>query len=456
MIAVRGGDDYLLVDSRSEAPEKARVLADGVLYPSFNIHSILARGYWEEGSLPDDELDALISEAEVRPTDEEMSLNNRLYALWGMFAQAQSGEEKVEVFFQAQEVRRELSSDANVHNYIGNMLTHLLALDVDIEDVRESLTDDTNRYQPTTFAKSLRAHVEAWCHGAGSRPRAWAKWTDGIYPDYRTLAEKSVRADSVRLHEYATHILSSQAFAFNLFLPFRKGAKGRLSERISEIVGARVTIDRVHFEWVPPGGLLGELDGDRPMGDEPATGVDVALWGRLKNHRRAVVLIEVKLSEGNFTHCGGRNSRRNGRRDVCESAKLFLDEPNACYLRRPWGKQRDRRYWEIFARSHGSVWNAFPNTNLDGPCPFAYDMQQPMRNLAIARGLEQEDMVERAWFALCAHDANRDIAMHWENWKRLLGDPSMAPSLRASEVVAIGEADGLKDWAAYMRARYRL
>ena len=98
-----------------------------------------------------------------------------------------------------------------------------------------------------------------------------------------------------------------------------------------------MTIDRVHFEWVPPGGLLGELDGDRPMGDEPATGVDVALWGRLKNHRRAVVLIEVKLSEGNFTHCGGRKSRRNRRRDVCESAKLFLDEPNACYLRRPWG-----------------------------------------------------------------------------------------------------------------------
>ena len=330
MIAVRGGDDYLLVDSRSEAPEKARVLADGVLYPPFNINSILARGYWEEGSLPDDELDALISEAEVRPTDEEMSLNNRLYALWGAFARAQSEEEIVEVFFEAQEVRGELPWDANVHNYVGNMLTHLLAFDVDIEGVRETMTDDTNRHEPLPFAKSLRAHMESWCHRAGSRPRAWAKWTDGIYPDYRTLAEKSVRADSVKLHEYVTHILSSQAFAFNLFLPFRAGTKGSLSEHISEMVGARVTIDRVQFEWVPPGGLLGELDGDRPIGDEPATGVDVALWGRLKNRRRAVVLTEVKLSEGNFTHCGGRKSRRNGRRDVCESAKLFLDEPKGC------------------------------------------------------------------------------------------------------------------------------
>ena len=64
--------------------------------------------------------------------------------------------------------------------------------------------------------------------------------------------------------------------------------------------------------------------------DQSATGVDVALWGRLKNRRRAVVLTEVKLSEGNFTHCGGRKSRRNRRRDVCESAKLFLDEPKGC------------------------------------------------------------------------------------------------------------------------------
>ena len=63
-------------------------------------------------------------------------------------------------------------------------------------------------------------------------------------------------------------------------------------------------------------------------------------------------------------------------------------------------------------------------------------MQQPMRNLAIAQGLEQEDMVERAWFALCTHDASPDIAAHWENWKRLLAEPFMAPSLPASEVVA--------------------
>ena len=32
----------------------------------------------------------------------------------------------------------------------------------------------------------------------------------------------------------------------------------------------------------------------------------------------------------------------------------------------------------------------------------------------------------------------------------------MAPSIPASKIVDIGEAGGLKDWAAYMRGRYRL
>lgn len=290
----------------------------------------------------------------------------------------------------------------------------------------------------------------------GSRSRYWIHWTDGIFPAYRDLAEQVVHDDQVRLHKQASHVRSSQAFAFNLFLPFREGHLGRLSDLVNQQVGTRLTIDKVQFEWVPPGGLLGEIAGDRPVGDEPATAADVVLWGHMRSRRRAAVLLEVKLSEGEFTACGGRESRGNRRKDVCQSASLFMHEPNACYLRRPVRQRRDRRYWEIFARSYGSVHNAFPNTDLNGPCPFARDMQQPMRNLAIAQGLEQGGAVHKAWFALCAHDANPDIAALWSDWSHLLPETSMAPVLPASAIVRVGEAEGLKDWAAYMHERYQL
>ena len=279
----------------------------------------------------------------------------------------------------------------------------------------------------------------------------WEEWTEGIYPNYRGLAEETRRADSVKLHSHISALISSQAFAFNLFLPFREGKRGRLSERIGEMVGARLTIDKVRFEFVPPGELLCELDGAYPA-DEPATTVDVVLWGWLENGRRAAVLVEVKLSEDKFTHCYGPTSKGNRRKDVCRSAKLFLDEPNACYIRRPVRKQRNRRYWEIF----GSIGDAFPGAGPGGPCPFARDLYQPMRNLAIARGLEQEDMVEKAWFALCLHDRNPDIPKHREEWTSLLPDPSMAPCLPASEIVSVGDAEGLNGWAEYMRERYQL
>ena len=310
-----------------------------------------------------------------------------------------------------------------------------------------------------SFAGRLQRHLEGWRFRVhGSRGRQWRYWTEGIYCKYRRLAEEVVRVDGVRLHSHAAHLRSSQIFAFNLFLPFRKGSRSKLSDVLSGAIDARLSIEEVRFEWIPPGALLGEIAGDRPVGHEPATAVDVALWGRLDDGSRAAVLLEVKLSETDFTHCQGRTSRGNLRRDVCDSARKFLDDQKACYLRRPLRKRRDRRYWEIFEGAHGSVRKAFPGADLDGPCPFAFDMQQPMRNLAIARGLEQDvDVdVKKAWFGLCAHDDNPDAASHWEKWKGLLPGPSLAPRLPASEVVRAGEAEGFGEWADWMRDRYML
>ena len=79
-----------------------------------------------------------------------------------------------------------------------------------------------------------------------------------------------------------------------------------------------------------------------------------------------------------------------------------------------------------------------------------------MRNLAIARGLEQEGTVAETWFVLCTHDDNADVREHWKAWAELLPDPAMAPLLPASAGVDAAEADGHDAWTAWMRERYRL
>ena len=65
VVSTQGPGRYLLVEKGEWDPATgtARVLDDGDLYQPFRFQSIIARGYWEEHSLPDDELDELLAEA---------------------------------------------------------------------------------------------------------------------------------------------------------------------------------------------------------------------------------------------------------------------------------------------------------------------------------------------------------------------------------------------------------
>ncbi len=303
-----------------------------------------------------------------------------------------------------------------------------------------------------SFERDLQRNLEKWSEETGhpTVPK-WVFWKDGIYPEYRRLLERAVLNDPIALDDQIHHLRSSQAFAFNLFLPFRHNPN-LLSGLVSDLVEESLTIDEVRFEWVPPPSVLVEPDGY-------VTAVDVVLWSRLQNGGRAVVLLEVKLSENKFSPCGGHTSFHNDRPDVCRSASVFFDDPDACYLIRSQKAEvtgRTRRYWEIFSRRNGSVAGTFPNADTTGGCPFAQNMNQPMRNLAIAFGLEQTNMVQRAWYGLCAHDDNTIIRRLWGDWQSMLPSvaPGVAPFLPTSEVIRVGEAEGMAKWADYMRNRY--
>ncbi|MDE2843828.1 MAG: hypothetical protein OXN21_10660 [Chloroflexota bacterium] len=97
-------------------------------------------------------------------------------------------------------------------------------------------TDSRNRSARSAFAGELRKHMECWTGYKHSDPPYWLHWTDGVYQPYRSSAREMVKADSVSLHKYARHLLSSQVFAFNLFLPFREGNWSHLSLIVGEFI----------------------------------------------------------------------------------------------------------------------------------------------------------------------------------------------------------------------------
>ena len=300
----------------------------------------------------------------------------------------------------------------------------------------------SERFESTPFAKGLLREMMA------GRGPFYGDWHEGLSPGLREGVDGVLIEDRVRPHPYLAARNSSMAFALNLFLPFRLGDAGPLSTLLSRELGREVYVERLVFEYGGPTHVLGEVAGESPTEDEKFTAADVAVFVRDAEGGRGVVLIEVKLTEGGFTACGGAESNGNRRPDVCASADTFFADPSACYLRHPWRASRDRRYWTIFADAHGSVRRAFPSA-AEGGCPFRGDAQQVMRNHALALGLVQAGLADWWAFLLVHHDRNPDVPPPWDAYVAMTADAERFRRVPASEVAEVGSDP------AWMAERYR-
>ena len=319
-------------------------------------------------------------------------------------------------------------------------------------------------YQPSAFSRSLlgwmlrqRAVDEIGDPRASVSPML-DDWTGGLHPALRADAERIVTEDQVTLHNYIAALNSSMAFGFNLFMPLRLGDPDPLADLLGQQLDRKLQVDRAVFEYGGPTSVLAEVAGEVPEEDEPFTASDVAVFVHDDQGRRGVVLIEVKLSEGEFSTCNGATSRGNRRKDVCASAEAFFADPGSCYLRRPYRARRDRRYWTIFEQEYGSVREAFPGADLGGPCPFRGDGQQPMRNHALALGLVQDGEVDFAAFGLVHHDDNPDVVPAWDAYTSMAADPSTLFRLSASAVCDAADGAMVVDpgVGSWLRERYFL
>lgn len=289
-------------------------------------------------------------------------------------------------------------------------------------------------YVPSAFATDL---LRRMMKQRGSGPML-KDWRDGLHPAFSSCVDPVLHSDRVRLHDHAAALNSSMVFGLNLFLGFRLGNVAPLSALLEPYVGEPIQIEEVKFEFGGPGRILGELRRETPEPNEAFTASDVAVFVATKS-QRGVVLLEVKLSEQSFTHCGGATSPANRRLDVCDSATLFFERPQDCYLRRPRRADRDRRYWEIFEKESGTLRAAFPAVDLDGQCPFRGNAQQIMRNHALALGLVQEGVVDFWRFGLVHHDRNPDVSAHWGAYVGLAANADYLFTVPASHVASAAD-----------------
>ena len=318
-------------------------------------------------------------------------------------------------------------------------------------------------FQRTSFGSQLLRHAlrdRARRETGSAESRVspmFDDWTEGIHEWVRRQTADHVEERGVRLHSHVAAVNSSMAFAFNLFMPFREHGAAALEATLAGALGLRLRVVGMEFEFHGPTGVLAECAGPRPTHREKFTASDVGIHVEDAGGRRGAILVEVKLSEGEYSHCNGATSDHNMRKDVCAAAETFFRKPSDCYLTRPRHAARERRYWEILETEFGSVRAAVPGYS-GNRCPFEGDHQQLMRNHALALGLVQADEVAFAAFGLVHHPSNHDVVEHWGNYWRIVSDASLLFRLPASDLVdaAAGQDAGWSAWARYMRERYML
>jgi len=211
-----------------------------------------------------------------------------------------------------------------------------------------------------------------------------------LQPLYRLIVDR-VREHQHRfpfkLHQFVGHMASSQVACINLFVPLMMDPPlaAEVLRQINPVLRSIATdcLDggfRIEF-WPGNGRERG------PLNDHSAragTDTDMAIAYRDNQDRLKLWFIEHKLTEKEFTMCGGAKSDGRTKKHRCEPAADVLRNHNLCYYHEA---ERCRyTYWTITDR-HPEV---FPPDRLasQATCPFKGGMNQLWRNMLLALAVE--------------------------------------------------------------------
>lgn len=256
-----------------------------------------------------------------------------------------------------------------------------------------------------------------------------------------------------RIHTYFHHMASSQAANINLFLPvlLNPGVNSILGALKSDFAAlAQSDLDhgfRIEF-WDEPYGNLNDKN------EVSGTDADIAIAYYNKQEELCLWLVEHKLTEADFTTCGGYKSRgRQPKHDCRQSFAEILAEKDSCY----YHDKREFHYWEI-TETHRDF---FVNHASSPHCPFQGGMNQLWRNQLLALSIEQDDRqpYKHVYFSVVKHPRNTSLEPTIRDYQNLIANNPKFSVFTSEAVVSAAEKHGdagLHEWAAWYRDLYHL
>ena len=214
-------------------------------------------------------------------------------------------------------------------------------------------------------------------------PDACAADQPHVYPPIKGALQSHLKKYPFRLHTYFNHMASSQAANANLFLPVLG------SSLASEVLaGIKPDLAKVATKHLDNGFRIEYWDeGSGNLGDKTeVSGTDSDIGIAYYNHDEELCLwlIEHKLTEAEFTECGGFKSKgRKAGHDCSKSFDEIVEHKDTCY----YHSARKFNYWNITEQNR----DFFVNHADHDSCPFRRGMNQLWRNQILGLSIEQDE-----------------------------------------------------------------
>ena len=274
-----------------------------------------------------------------------------------------------------------------------------------------------------------------------------------LYPDIVTELQRHLSRNDFRIHKHFYHMASSQAATINLFLPVLLHSDANaLLRAIKPDVAALATdyLDNGYCieYWggnFDEGGSKVSLLNDKSA--VSGTDSDIAIAYYNQQGELCLWLIEHKLTEKEFTSCGGFKSP--GRKEQHDCGRSFADmltNKQGCY----YHDVRGFNYWNITDTNR----DRFVNHAKHDQCPFQGGTNQLWRNQLLGLSIEQDERLpyQHVHFSVVKHRANTALDASLATYYDLIAHHPMFSTFTSLQVIKSAEQQSdrhLDRWVAW-------
>lgn len=268
------------------------------------------------------------------------------------------------------------------------------------------------------------------------------------YPLYRPLV-KELSNHNFKLHKYFGHMASSQAACLNLFLPILRDKK------TADIILPHINkkFKSLATDQLEAGFQFEYWDSSNPLNDHTiaaGTDSDVAIAYYDTSGSLSLWLVEHKLTENEFTTCGGFRSVGNKNKVNCKDGQLILRDYSKCY----YNYHCKYNYWSI---SEESEIFDFQSLKKRSKCPFIGGENQLWRNQLLGHAIKKKGLFKNVHFSVVRHPDNNDLLNTIHKYEELLQDRDIFSYYTLRDFVSAAKEvndNHLNSWITWYRDLY--